>query len=297
MGKGRLLAFGDSFTIGDGSKKALIADLNSSLSSNSSSGERKSIINAVRTIKHQHSWVAVLAEKLQLDPINKGETGNSNFKIFNSVFRYFANNEVTQDDLVCIMWSSSLRDYLPFMPGILTSSSPIGLGWSLKEVFDNENPTFKAKEDFFTYYDGFVKNKTDSEIQYLKEDLAPFFKDFAEDYLLNLYDEDYYRIVNQNYILILQHYLKSKGINFLMVDAFESMTNFGFSDKLIERVDRERYYGFNETTVWDYLDSFNDESLFEDKTLAYNPKGNKLHPSEFGYVKIAEELYSFIVGK
>lgn len=291
---GNLIAFGDSFTVGDGSKRELIAELNSTLKQTFNNSDKKSIISAIRAIKHQYSWPSVLASKLQLTPINKGETGSSNFKIFNSVFRYLANNTVTSNDLVCIMWSSSLRDYLPFMPGILTSSSPIGLGWSVKEVFQKDKPTFKAKEDFFAHYDGFVKNKTESEIEFLKEDLSPFFREFAEEYLLDLYDENYYRIVNQNYIIILQEYFKRRGIQYVMMDAFESMTNFGFSEDLLSKVDTSRYYGFNETTLWDFLNSFEDSSLFEDESITYNPDGHKLHPSEFGYKRIAEKLYEFL---
>ena len=75
-----------------------------------------------------------------------------------------------------------------------------------------------------------------------------------------------------------------------MFDAFDSM----LVDKDLrgyKSIKKENYWGISETSIWSYLDSFNDKSLLEVDLEPNNYR--KLHPSKKGHQVFAEELYKF----
>ena len=86
-----LYGYGDSWTAGEGS------------TSNKDEWE-------------YNSYIKQLGDKLNIPSINYGISGNSNQKIFNKVVADVKEFKVKSNDLVIVMWSSSLRDVVPFLP-------------------------------------------------------------------------------------------------------------------------------------------------------------------------------------
>ena len=78
--------------------------------------------------RNEHSWVKHLGEKLNLPVENNGVGGNANLKIFNKVVEDVRSGKISKDDFVVVMWSSSLRDYVPFLP------TGEWISWSIKSL-------------------------------------------------------------------------------------------------------------------------------------------------------------------
>jgi hypothetical protein len=100
----KLYAYGDSWTEGEGTNWPI----------EQSFKDRKQL----QLFRNESSWVNILANKLGLEPVNNGWSGKANNVIFNEVINDLRNGKIHKDDFVVIMWSSSLRDYLPFFPAV-----------------------------------------------------------------------------------------------------------------------------------------------------------------------------------
>ena len=98
----KLFTFGDSWTEGVGG--------NRKDEYSTDNFEQRTII------RQKYCWPTHLSELLKCEVKNKGVEAFSNNAIFNTVFYQLKNKIITQDDFVVIMWSSSLRDPLPFFP-------------------------------------------------------------------------------------------------------------------------------------------------------------------------------------
>ena len=98
----KLFTFGDSWTEGVG------GNISEELSTDVP--EQRTII------RQKYCWPKHLSELLKCEVVNIGVGAFSNNSIFNSISRQLKNEIVTKDDFVVIMWSSSLRDPLPFFP-------------------------------------------------------------------------------------------------------------------------------------------------------------------------------------
>ena len=114
-----------------------------------------------------------------------------------------------------------------------------------------------------------------------------FFQEYSKFYLTEMFDEQYYEIVNYNIIVFLQKYFEYKKVNYIMLDAFDYMVN-----KNYEHIDTKYYWNFNKKTIYSYIASFNDEDLLE--VEGYNlHEQTPRHPSIEGHKILAEELYKF----
>ena len=98
----RLFTYGDSWTEGVGGN---IEE------------EIKTDVPEERTIiRQKYCWPTHLSDLLNCGFQNNGVGGFSNNAIFNTIHHNLKNGIINQDDFVVIMWSSSLRDSLPFFP-------------------------------------------------------------------------------------------------------------------------------------------------------------------------------------
>jgi len=259
----RLICFGDSFTQGEGT--------NHSVTNTLSYGEQQKY-------ERSHAWPKYLSDLCQVDYVNYGETGSSNYRIFNNIFEMYSKFKIRSNDVIIIAWSSPLRDHLPFFPNLFSRNGPIGLSWSLKElaaIVDHSHPFTR----YFTDDDPVIK-------QYVLDDMTPFMKRYFNFYLQNLHDESYYKKLNTNYICLLQKYFAEKEIKLFMFDAFE---NLNFDNVL---VDTSKY--FQEKTLYDWIDEQHDDTFFEDKNFINININNHLHPSELGHQLIAKNIYNII---
>lgn len=253
----KLFAFGDSWTEGVGS------DL---------FRENKIFSNEEKTtFRNNLSWPKRLSELLNVDVQNYGEGGSSNKRIFENISQVLKTNIITEEDLVVIMWSSSLRDDLPYFPEN---------EW---HIWGNR---YKEKKHIFNT---FLNKKHSNNPRYNKS-LGSYKLFFME----NLFSEIYYDYVNQNYILFLQHMFESMNIKYVFCDAFDSMLSTTINPQIDKThlIEQKNYWGFRKRTFKDYLTSTNDPNVWEDFKLWGESSGK--HPNKSGYQLIADELYSFI---
>jgi hypothetical protein len=252
----RLVAYGDSWTVGEGCNREIEDTLS----------KHEKII-----YQKENSWVKLLADQLKMPYENYGISGNPNNKIFNQIVDDVKSGTTTKNDLVVIMWSSSLRDYLPFMP-----HGPKGewLSWSVKHLMETPERFYTSTQTENRYYDFFME-------------------DYKKFYLTNLYDQLYYSMVNQNYIIFLQQFFKHYKINYVLCDGIEDMF-LGLSNEYDKTnlIESEYYWGYKKQTIRDWLSQYNDDTMWEHKDR-WDTRGTQ-HPNLKGYTMISMELARFI---
>lgn len=248
-----LHAYGDSWTEGEG------CNLN----------EESKLKNQDLIIyRNQHSWVKLLAEKLGLNWINNGKSGNPNAVIFNQIIDDVTNGRVKQNDLVIVLWSSSLRDYAAFLP------RQQWVSWSIKHLINlPEKFTNSYKSNNSTY------------------DL--FLSEYKSFFLDKMFNQNYYNIVNQNYIIFLQKLFEYYDVKYIMADAFDKMVvDLDFKDDITHLINKSFYWNFMDKTLKDFLIETKTDCFEDEKMILKNPAQ---HPNTLGYNLISEEFYNYIV--
>jgi|688.fasta_scaffold377905_2 hypothetical protein len=248
-----LHAYGDSWTEGEGCDLEI----------------EKSLKNQDLIVyRNQHSWVKSLAEKLELKWINNGKSGNPNAVIFNSIIDDVTNGRIKKGDFLIILWSSSLRDYAAFLP------RQQWVSWSVKHLINLPEKFIHSYKSNDSVYD-----------QFLSE-----YKSF---FLNQMFNQNYYNIVNQNYIVFLQKLFEYYGIRYFMADAFDKMiVDLDSKDDITYLINKNQYYHFGEKTLRDYLHGTNTDCFESKEMLEKNPAQ---HPNKLGYNLISEEFYNYIV--
>jgi len=274
----RLITFGDSFTEGEGAWLEK-TDLIEKLYKDRHEGRLE-----VAKFNSKYSWPTVLGRTLGIEEVeNYGSCGSNNSRIFNKVFEFDRDATINENDLVVVMWSSCLREKLPFFPHLYQEQGPVGLGWSLNEVFEAY-----GEDNFLTrYYKG-----EESSIDYTRSTLQPFMKTFFKKYLTDSYDANYYNILNFNFVFFLQEFFKYKKCKYIFIDAFESMNSLNTDYEKWDKINKRCYWEFGKNTAWDYLNNIGG-NLFENLDLSFNPPGQKCHPNRHGYELIGKELAKF----
>jgi lysophospholipase L1-like esterase len=263
-----LFTFGDSWTAGQG------CNLNVE---NSFTDE-----NDRRIYRNSMSWPKYLSEYLNVNVTNLSKVGSSNKEIFDTIVETIKSNIIKDNDLVIIMWSSSLRDNPLFFPN--------GEWHVWGKNYTNQKWKFEWVVSLIK--DAIVRSNHTSNSKY-----NYFLKSYKEFYIDNLYDDSYYNIVNQNYILFIQKLLESYNINYVFCDAFDFMINKNITSVLDKThfINKSNYYKFGEVTFKDFLISIDptDSDLWED-SVKWTDTPEK-HPNAKGYQKISDELYNFII--
>lgn len=246
-----LHTYGDSWTEGEGCNSTEEAKL-----------KNQDLI----IYRNNHSWVKHLAEKLGINWVNNGKSGNPNSVIFNSIIDDVTNGRVKTGDVISIMWSSSLRDYAAFLP------RQQWVSWSIKHLINRPDKFIESYKSTNTTYDSFLQE----------------YKSF---FLENLFNKNYYNIVNQNYIIFLDKLLQFYNIKYFMSDAFDTMVDIkdlNIDDNYLHLINKSRYWNFGTKTIKQFLE--------ETKTDCFE-NGNEpgKHPNAFGYNLISQELYNYII--
>jgi lysophospholipase L1-like esterase len=246
-----LHGYGCSWTVGEGSDISVESTL-----------KNQDLI----LFRNEHSWVNKLANKLQLQSKNNGISGNANNKIFNQIVVDIQDERIKKNDFVVIMWSSSLRDYVPFLP------KGEWISWSVNHLLQTPQKFVESYKSSNTKYTDFLIH----------------YKDF---FIVNLYNEEYYNIVNQNYIIFIQKLLNHYGIKYAMCDAFEPMIT---NDTYKNLIDTNKYWNFGNKTFRDFLNDTNRLDIWEHTDTNFKTRATQ-HPNKDGYNLISEELYNYIV--
>lgn len=256
-----LYAFGDSWTEGVG------GDIEE---------EKKTEIPEERTkIRHLTSWPKYLAEMLEIDFVNMGVGAASNKIIFDSAVSLIKNDTIKTNDLVIIMWSSPLREEVQFFPG---------------DEWHFWGKRYQNKEHIFKFI---LKNQEVKNLKYRR-----FEKEYKEFFISKIYDDSYYDIIGQNYILFLQFMFKKMEINYLFCDAFENIISKNIIKDLDKThlIEKNNYWNFMESDFREFLILKNSKNVWEDNVL-FNKNNSGKHPSKDGYKIIAEELFRWILEK
>jgi lysophospholipase L1-like esterase len=218
-----------------------------------------------------HSWVKIVSDKLGVVPINNGISGNSNLNIFNKVVDDLIEDKIKENDVVVVMWSSSLRDLVPFLP------KNEWVSWSVKHLVEYPHKFVESYQSENEKYNNFLYS-------------------FKELFITDLFNQNYYNIVNQNYIIFLQKMFEFYKIKYVMFDAFENMiTDLDIKDSKLEIINQNYYWGFNKKTLRDLLNDTNRDDIWE-HIENYKDRPTQ-HPNIEGYKLISEVVYNFISEK
>lgn len=251
-----LRAYGDSWTEGQGTDAVV----------------EKSITDrgVLKSFRNENSWVKLLSDKLGVSHVNNGLSGMSNVKIFNQLVEDTKGGIISKDDLVIIMWSSSLRDSVPFLP------NNEWLSWSIKQLFETSS-------------ENFIKSYKSDNKEYDK-----FLMSYKELFIAELFNQNYYNIVNQNYIIFIQKLLESYGIKYMMCDAFENMViDLQSKDDVTQFINKSNYWNFGVTSFKGFLLSTNRKDIWEPVEISKQDIGG-IHPNKLGYEIIANEIYDYL---
>ena len=169
----KLHAYGDSWTEGQGCRLEDESNLKDRI--------------ILKDFRNKHSWPIKLANKLNCDHENNGWSGKANNLIFNEVINDLRNGKIHKGEFVVIMWSSSLRDYVPFLP------KGEWISWGQMEL-------------------AALPHKFTESYTYGDEKFNNFLAEYKKFFLGNLFTQNYYNIINQNYIIYLQHMLNEYGV-------------------------------------------------------------------------------------
>lgn len=253
----KLFTYGDSWTEGQGVnviKEELIDNRE----------ERKKFRN-------DRSWPIKLSSLLEITHQNQSISGVNNNFIFNEIINDIKSGVVNSGDLIIIMWSSSLRDDVPFFPIKEWHT------WGINYITQTHKKKWFINKDL-------TKNPTYND----------FLINFKEFFIDELFTQDYYNIVNQNYILFIQKLCDYYHINYVFCDAFDKMIdNIKLENDKTNLINKNPYWGFGEKTFKNFLIDTDNPKVWE--TPQYNILNVPgMHPSELGYELIANELFLFI---
>lgn len=216
-----------------------------------------------------YSWTKVLSDKLNIKSINNGISGSSNLNIFNKVVDDLIEGKIKKNDIVVIMWSSSLRDLVPFLP------KNEWVSWSIKHLIEYPHKFVESYQSENEKYNNFLYS-------------------FKELFISDLFNQNYYNIVNQNYIIFLQKMFEFYEVKHVMCDAFESMViGLNKHDDKLDIIDKKYYWEFGKKTVRDFLNETNREDIWE-HIENYKDRPTQ-HPNINGYKLISNVLYDFIM--
>ena len=116
-----------------------------------------------------YSWVKIVSDKLGIYSNNNGISGNSNLSIFNKVVDDLIENKIQENDIVVVMWSSSLRDTVPFLP------KNEWVSWSVKHLAELPYKFIESSQSKNEKYNNFLYS-------------------FKELFITDLFNQNYYNI-------------------------------------------------------------------------------------------------------
>ena len=224
----------------------------------------------LQEFRNKYSWPKYLSEKLKCNFENKGWSGKANNLIFNDIINDLRFGNIHEGDFVIVMWSSSLRDHVPFLP------KGEWISWSRRELKELPNKFYES-------------------YKFGDEKYNKFLEDYKKYYVTNLHNQNYYNIVNQNYIIYLQKMLESYNVKYLMVDAFELMVqSVNKIDDKTNLINKKNYFHFGKKTARDILQENKKLNVWEGPLNCKNEPEVWYHPNKQGYELIGEKIYDFI---
>jgi len=224
-------------------------------------GQEDSVYN------RQHSFGAILADRLGYKPVNIATNGAPNSCIARSILNWFEQfyDEDTMEVFVLTSWTESTRLEVPSNRNFIYNQSSKIADW-----FDNTvNTYFRIT---FGWDGGDAEEK----------ELFPKYHRFMAE------NEPLVEMWSVNYVLQIQYFLQSKNVKYLMCNAMYMFNKYAkHVNQLSKLIDKKNFYKLGATK---------DEAFFwKYKNLGYtNPKAKYWHHDEIPHQLYAEELYNFL---
>lgn len=215
-----------------------------------------------------NAYGALLAQKLDREPISIAMTGGTNGSIARSILNWFKNNYdyETMDVYVIVSWTDACRLEIPNKE----HGYAYHLGNTAIDWFDD------TANDYMRVIFGWTGS-------YPKEkEISKFFHEVMAKH------EDLMETWALNYILQIQYFLNSKNIDYVMNSAMPTFTyDSPVLKPYVEQIDETKYYDVSakgeNTFYWRY------------KNLGYeNPKAKYWHHGIEPHKLYVEELYNFV---
>lgn len=277
----KIIAFGDSWTVGEGWDQPLENEILSKIDYHSDTSGYAGAPRALYDLRITHSYTRWLADKFNIPYEVYAICGGANHQFQQHFMDYAAGgNEsfmkdyvekgiINKETLVIIGWSSSLREAADFFPYQIQDENGI-IFWST-DLIEN-------KERFY------------------KNAHSPFEAYWKKYYISNLLDTSYFEHKTLNYKLLVQKYCEYHKIPLLQCNAFEpqssklfSKTFFKPESTLFDEIKDEG------DDIWQHVSTLPHESAIEMKRQGNNKSYvNGLHPNTKGYKIIADKLYNYI---
>ena len=264
-------SFGCSFVKGNGVDSKVERTLRGSVHVNAKGHE----IDQLREFREKNSFTGQLSKLLKCDYRNFGKSGSNTNYLIDAINDELSKSNIKEGDLVIACFTSPLRNSPTFFPQFFKQRNPngmFGLSFGINELDDTKAnyPTISQEEASF------------------RNTLLDYRRTFITKYFDYSHSFDYY---SQNTVLLLQYVLDYYKINHIFIDAFDTFVTNDIYDKT-EHIDKSKYWNYQKHSIWSFLNEYEDDSLFEDRSLTDTINNGKLHPSSAGNKIIAKELYS-----
>lgn len=231
--------------------------------------------------KNNHPIAKSLNHWYDFEVENLALQGNSNTNSLSILQRMIENKEIIKDDIVIIGFTSLMRDYHCFMPPEFSQHK---MAWTTTDMI-----TELEKE-----------RPAENEIDML-------FNEYSKNYILNIFDEEYYKYVGFNMVYFLQHYFSVYGIKYYFWNTFETIVDKDY--KYSKFIDKSKYINFG-TNYWDELKKEEEDLIKKNKLKSLLGGGKQLlhtfwernfikpknivHPNYDGYEYISKEILNFM---
>ena len=121
-----------------------------------------------------------------------------------------------------------------------------------------------------------------------------FLQSYKEFYIGELFNQNYYNIINQNYIIFIQKMMEHYGIKYIMCDAFENMLiDVKPKDDVTKYINKKVYWGFGKKCFKQLLYEQKEMDIWEKIETSKQDIGG-IHPNKKGYQIIYNEVYEFL---
>jgi hypothetical protein len=224
--------------------------------------------------KTNHPISKLLTEKYGASVINKGIQANTNTYILKQMYDDVVNGYFTENDIVIIGFTSLIRDHHPFIPTQYNEKTKYG--WNIHNMI-NEIDELHPFQDTDTIYER-------------------HFKEYAINYITEIFDKSYYDYVGFNMVYFLQHFLKANQIEYFFWNPFETIIETNYKNEHL--IDKSRYINFGDNFMnllykeeKLILNSNSNFTVWEKNQI--NPK-HALHPNYWGYEIIAKKIIQHI---
>lgn len=284
----RIFLFGDSWVEGQGIFDSI---------ENRPNGKIHLLENGLHGVelsnwRKENSWNKFLKKYVNCEIVNLAKQGSSNYMQFSELNSVLLN--LNKTDLVLFGFTSKYRDTIrqieyAYTQGfeLLSSTNP------LRNLIAYEKQKVNSVQGF---------SETNS--NYKSDFEKTFTENFIQDFFVQIFDENLYENIAQNNYLFYQNWFKSKQLNVLFFDLFESYVNPKFVNKWFD-VDETMYITYkkdsmHQTLLKYELETYTKDSphtIWEYADVKFPPMTEIYHPNQYGYEYYVDWLWKTYLSK